>query len=75
MSKLEDAVKSAEGYVARFGQETVGHIIDGKPDLGNGQTFDVHSPIDDRLLAKGVTKRFQSAAQLTKALKKCMKAH
>jgi serine/threonine protein kinase len=28
----------------------------------------------DKLLAKGVTKRFQSAAQLTKALKKCMKA-
>ena len=55
MSKLEDAVKSAEGYVARFQKETVGHIIDGKPDLGTGETFETHSPIDDRLLAKVVS--------------------
>ena len=28
------------------------HIIDGKPDLGDGKTFETHSPIDGRLLAK-----------------------
>ena len=52
MSKLDDAVKSAETYVARFGEAFVPHIIDGKPDLGDGKTFETHSPIDGRLLAK-----------------------
>ena len=52
MSKLEDAVKTAESYVGRFKDETVPHLIGGKADPGTGETFETHSPIDGRLLAK-----------------------
>jgi 5-carboxymethyl-2-hydroxymuconic-semialdehyde dehydrogenase len=71
MSKLDDAVKSAETYVARFGDAFVPHIIAGKPDLGDGKTFETHSPIDGRLLARVAA---GTAADIDRAAKSAAEA-
>jgi 5-carboxymethyl-2-hydroxymuconic-semialdehyde dehydrogenase len=48
---LEKALARADGYLARFRNGTVPHLIDGKADLGAGATFATLSPIDNGVLA------------------------
>ena len=51
-TNLDDTIARAEGYLARFRKGVVGHLIDGKPDTGNGETFETASPVDNAAIAK-----------------------
>src|SRR5882724_12550436 len=68
---LDKTVARAEEFLKRFRDKTVGHLIDGKPDLGNGATFETHSPIDNTVIAKVAR---GGAAEVDKAAKAAMKA-
>jgi len=68
---LDDTIARAEGYLARFRKGTVPHLIDGKPDLGNGETFETASPVDNTAIAKIAR---GSAAEIDRAAKAAMKA-
>jgi 5-carboxymethyl-2-hydroxymuconic-semialdehyde dehydrogenase len=49
---FDQSVARAEKHLARFRQDTVAHLIDGKQDAGDGKTFDTLSPVDNSVLAK-----------------------
>jgi 5-carboxymethyl-2-hydroxymuconic-semialdehyde dehydrogenase len=48
---LSQALARAGNYLARFRERPLAHLIGGKADAGNGDTFETRSPADDRLLA------------------------
>ena len=48
---LDKTIARAEGFLKRFRETPVAHLIDGKPDAGNGETFETHSPIDNSVIA------------------------
>jgi 5-carboxymethyl-2-hydroxymuconic-semialdehyde dehydrogenase len=50
-SALDKALARADGYLARFRNGTVPHLIDGKPDIGARATFATLSPVDNGVLA------------------------
>jgi 5-carboxymethyl-2-hydroxymuconic-semialdehyde dehydrogenase len=70
---LDKAIARAEGFLARFRERPVAHLIDGKPDLGNGETFETHSPIDNSAIAKvargGAAEIDRAANAATKAFR------
>jgi 5-carboxymethyl-2-hydroxymuconic-semialdehyde dehydrogenase len=68
---LEATIAKAEGFLARFRQKTVTHLIDGKADAGDGQTFETHSPIDNSVIAKLAR---GGAAEIDRAAKAATKA-
>jgi 5-carboxymethyl-2-hydroxymuconic-semialdehyde dehydrogenase len=68
---LEATIAKAEGFLARFRQKTVTHLIDGKADAGDGQTFETHSPIDNSVIAKVAR---GGAAEIDRAAKAATKA-
>jgi 5-carboxymethyl-2-hydroxymuconic-semialdehyde dehydrogenase len=68
---LEATIAKAEGFLARFRQKTVTHLIDGKADAGDGQTFETHSPIDNSVIAKIAR---GGAAEIDRAAKAATKA-
>src|SRR5690606_7414217 len=50
-------------------QETVAHVIDGKPDAGEGKTFETLSPVDNSVLAqvaRGTAADIDRAAKVAK---------
>ena len=49
---LDKAIARAEGYLARFREGTVAHLIDGKVDVGGGATFETLCPVDNAALAR-----------------------
>src|SRR5687767_1983973 len=49
---FDKALARADGYLARFRDEAVAHLIDGKPEHGSGGTFETSSPVDNKPLAK-----------------------
>jgi 5-carboxymethyl-2-hydroxymuconic-semialdehyde dehydrogenase len=49
---LEAHQKKADACLARFRAETLGHFIDGKAVVGQGEVFDNHSPVDQSLLGR-----------------------
>ena len=49
---LDKTIARAEEFLKRFRDKPVAHLIDGKPDPGNGQTFETHSPIDNSVIAQ-----------------------
>ena len=49
---LDKTIARAEEFLKRFRDKPVAHLIDGKPDAGNGATFETHSPIDNTVIAK-----------------------
>ncbi|MBN9426001.1 MAG: 5-carboxymethyl-2-hydroxymuconate semialdehyde dehydrogenase [Burkholderiales bacterium] len=51
-SELDKKLAQADGYLARFKRETLGHLIDGKSVAGQGEVFDNHSPVDGQLLGR-----------------------
>jgi 5-carboxymethyl-2-hydroxymuconic-semialdehyde dehydrogenase len=71
VTALETAIARAEGYLARFRTGTVAHLIDGKPDAGNGNVFDTLSPVDNSVLANVAR---GGAAEIDRAAKTAMKA-
>ncbi|HWK14529.1 MAG TPA: 5-carboxymethyl-2-hydroxymuconate semialdehyde dehydrogenase [Rhizobiaceae bacterium] len=53
MSKLEENLKKAEAYLARFARDGVKNQIGGEAvDAADGATFDTVSPVDMKLLGK-----------------------
>jgi 5-carboxymethyl-2-hydroxymuconic-semialdehyde dehydrogenase len=66
---LEKTIARAEGFLRRFRDNTVTHLIDGKPDAGNGATFETHSPIDNEVIAKIAR---GGAAEIDRAAKSAM---
>src|SRR5882757_6464172 len=68
---LDKTIARAEGFLARFRQRTVTHLIDGKPDAGSGATFETQSPIDNTVIAKVAR---GGAAEIDKAAKAATKA-
>jgi 5-carboxymethyl-2-hydroxymuconic-semialdehyde dehydrogenase len=68
---LEKSIAKAEGFLRRFRENTVAHLIDGKPDLGNGATFETHSPIDNEVIGKVAR---GGAEEIDRAAKSAMKA-
>ena len=49
---LDKTIARADEFLKRFRDKPVAHLIDGKQDPGNGQTFETHSPIDNSVIAK-----------------------
>jgi 5-carboxymethyl-2-hydroxymuconic-semialdehyde dehydrogenase len=68
---LDKTVARADDFLKRFRHNGVAHLIDGKPDAGNGQTFETHSPIDNEIIA---TIARGGAAEIDRAAKAAMKA-
>jgi 5-carboxymethyl-2-hydroxymuconic-semialdehyde dehydrogenase len=68
---LEKSIARAEGFLKRFREQTVAHLIDGKPDPGNGATFETHSPIDNTVIARVAR---GGAAEIDRAAKAATKA-
>ena len=52
VSKLDQAIARADGFLGRFRKSTVPHLIDGKPDTSGGKTFETASPVDNSMIAK-----------------------
>src|SRR5262249_51641747 len=59
------------GFLKRFREKAVAHLIDGKPDTGSGATFETHSPIDNTVIAKVAR---GGAAEIDRAAKAATKA-
>jgi 5-carboxymethyl-2-hydroxymuconic-semialdehyde dehydrogenase len=52
VQSLEDNLRKAEQYLARFAIGGIQHFIDGSPRASlSGRTFETRTPIDDRVLA------------------------
>jgi 5-carboxymethyl-2-hydroxymuconic-semialdehyde dehydrogenase len=68
---LDDTIALAEKHLARFRKATVPHLIDGKPELGGGGTFETASPVDNAPIAKVAR---GGAAEIDRAAKAAMKA-
>jgi len=47
---LDKTIARAEGFLKRFRDRPVAHLIDGKQDSGSGQTFETLSPIDNSVI-------------------------
>jgi 5-carboxymethyl-2-hydroxymuconic-semialdehyde dehydrogenase len=68
---LDKTIARAEGFLQRFRERPVAHLIDGKPDSGGGATFETHSPIDNTVIAKVAR---GGAAEIDRAAKAATKA-
>jgi len=68
---LDKTIARAEGFLKRFREQPVAHLIGGKPDLGNGETFETLSPIDNSAIAKVAR---GGAAEIDRAAKAATKA-
>jgi len=69
VSALDQSIAKAQQYLARFNGSPLPHLIDGKRDMGSGETFDTLSPVDSALLAKvsrGGTIEIDKAAKAAK---------
>ncbi|PIE25085.1 MAG: 5-carboxymethyl-2-hydroxymuconate semialdehyde dehydrogenase [Neptuniibacter caesariensis] len=54
-AQLQENISKAEGYLARFKENTLGHFINGEWTLGSkGETFDNTTPVDQSYLGKVV---------------------
>ena len=51
-TQLQENIGKAEGYLARFKDNTLGHYINGEWTLGSGETFDNTTPFDQSFLGK-----------------------
>ena len=71
MTTLDDTIALAEKHLARFRKNVVPHLIDGKPDIGSGETFETASPVDNAPIANVAR---GGAAEIDRAAKAAMKA-
>jgi 5-carboxymethyl-2-hydroxymuconic-semialdehyde dehydrogenase len=51
-ASLSSQLARAEQALARFAAEPLGHFVDGRPVVGEGEVFENRSPVDARLLAR-----------------------
>src|SRR5690606_18519533 len=68
---LDDTIALAEKHLARFRNNVVPHLIDGKPDFGGSDTFETASPVDNVTIANVAR---GGAAEIDRAAKAAMKA-
>ena len=68
---LDKTIARVEGFLARFREKPVAHLIDGKADAGIGRTFETLSPIDNTVIAKVAR---GGAAEIDRAAKAATKA-
>jgi 5-carboxymethyl-2-hydroxymuconic-semialdehyde dehydrogenase len=68
---LDKTIARADGFLQRFRDAPVAHLIDGKQDLGTGATFETRSPIDNSVIAKVAR---GGAAEIDRAAKAAAKA-
>ena len=68
---LDKTIARAEGFLKRFREGPVAHLIDGKPDTGSGATFETLSPIDNSVIAQVAR---GGAAEIDRAAKAATKA-
>src|SRR5437588_2009788 len=68
---LDKTIARAEGFLKRFRDKPVAHLIEGKPDTGSGETFETLSPIDNSVIAKVAR---GGAAEIERAAKTAAKA-
>jgi 5-carboxymethyl-2-hydroxymuconic-semialdehyde dehydrogenase len=70
---LDKTIARAEGFLKRFGERPVAHLIDGKADAGSGETFETLSPIDNTVIAEvargGAEEIDRAAKAATKAFR------
>ncbi len=69
--KLQAAIGKAERHLARFRAGTLPHLIDGRPDHGDGATFETRSPVDNAPLAQVAR---GGLAEIDRAARAAMKA-
>src|SRR5437764_1480847 len=69
--RLVEAIARADGLLKRFRAHPIAHLIDGKPDLGSGETFETLSPVDNSVIA---TVARGGAAEIDRAAKAARKA-
>jgi 5-carboxymethyl-2-hydroxymuconic-semialdehyde dehydrogenase len=74
-TNLNDIIARAEGYLARFRNGVVGHLIDGKPDTGNGETFETASRVDNSAIAKVARGSAADIDRAAKAARKAFRTH
>ena len=68
---LDKTIARAEGFLKRFREKPVAHLIDGKQDGGSGATFETLSPIDNSVIAQVAR---GGAAEIDRAAKAATKA-
>ena len=68
---LDKTIARAEGFLKRFRERPVAHLIDGKADAGSGETFETLSPVDNSVIAKVAR---GGAAEIDRAAKAATKA-
>ncbi len=69
MTDLKTHITKLDGYLARFRDAGILHLIDGQ-DVASDASFDTHSPTDDSLIctvAKGTRQDIDHAARAAKA--------
>jgi 5-carboxymethyl-2-hydroxymuconic-semialdehyde dehydrogenase len=71
VNAFDQTLAKAERYLARFRENIVTHLIDGKPDAGDGRTFETQSPVDNTTIANVAR---GGAAEIDRAAKAAMKA-
>ena len=69
MNAFDQTLAKAERHLARFRTGIVPHWIDGKPDAGNGETFETLSPVDNAPIARVAR---GGAAEIDKAARAAM---
>src|SRR6185295_2092683 len=68
---LDKTIARADGFLQRFRDKPVAHLIDGEHDAGSGATFETLSPIDNSVIAKLAR---GGAAEIDRAAKAATKA-
>jgi len=68
---LDKTIARAEGFLRRFRDNPVAHLIDGEADAGSGETFETLSPMDNTVIAKVAR---GGAAEIDRAAKAATKA-
>src|SRR5829696_1361942 len=68
---LDKTIARAEGFLRRFRDNPVAHLIDGEADAGSGETFETLSPMDNTVIAKVAR---GGAAEIDRAAKAATRA-
>ncbi len=67
------ALTRADRYLARFREECVAHLIDGKPEAGSGAAFETLSPVDNSALARVARGGAPEIDRAAKAAMRCFR--
>ena len=73
-ASLSSQLARAEQALARFAAEPLGHFVDGRPVVGEGEVFENRSPVDGRLLARVTDATGAEVARATRAAQRAFPA-